>query len=421
MDSKKKINGIVFVALMIAGLSYAAQYSLPYVKYVFYDAMKEASGSTNTQLGLMMSIYGFGNIVFNIVGGFVADKLDYKKCIVISLLGTTALSIWLALNPTTTTMFIVWGLLVITTLFLFNPPVFKLTRMVVPDELIGDSVGVFSFFQAVGYIIINFIALYIYNKSIEVSTSSSAFSNVVWTYGFFTLLMGVAAFFVFKRLGKTDMQCTKEDNSAFTIKQLAQVMKEPGLWMMIIAAFCVYSASLTASYFTPYFSEVFGVAITFAGALGIINQYGGRLVSPILGKIAVKTKYVSRIVIVGLAMIFILVLAVMVLPKDTPIGVLMAITLLAGAAATMFMNISLAMSPEADVPRNSSGAALGLYAAIAYSPDMFQHTIFGHWLDTYGNAGFTYMFIYTLVLVVIGAIASTLLYKRSKRSGVLEK
>lgn len=408
------INKFVFLGLMIAGFSYAATYSLPYVKYVFYDAMIEATGSTNMQLGLMMTIYGLGNIIFNIAGGFITDKLNYKNCIIYSLLGTTALSIWLALAPTVVNMFIIWGLLVLTTLFLFNPSVFKLSRMVVPDKLVGESVGIFSFFQAVGYIVINFVALFVYDKTIAIASPKAAFSNVVWTYAFCTLAAAVAAYFIFKKLD--DVKADDGEDTRFTLAQLFLVVKQPGLWMMIITAFCVYSASLTASYFTPYFSQVFGVAITFAGALGIINQYGGRLLAPVLGKIATKTKFVSRMVAVGLVMIFVLIICVLLMPPTTPIWILIAVTLLAGAISTMFMNISLAMSPEADVPRNATGAALGVYAAVAYSPDMFQHTLFGYWIDTYGNQGYTYMFIYTIVLVSVGFVAAMMLYRRNKKS-----
>ena len=324
------------------------------------------------------------------------------------------MSIWLALAPTVVNMFIIWGLLVLTTLFLFNPSVFKLSRMVVPDKLVGESVGIFSFFQAVGYIVINFVALFVYDKTIAIASPKAAFSNVVWTYAFCTLAAAVAAYFIFKKLD--DVKADDGEDTRFTLAQLFLVVKQPGLWMMIITAFCVYSASLTASYFTPYFSQVFGVAITFAGALGIINQYGGRLLAPVLGKIATKTKFVSRMVAVGLVMIFVLIICVLLMPPTTPIWILIAVTLLAGAISTMFMNISLAMSPEADVPRNATGAALGVYAAVAYSPDMFQHTLFGYWIDTYGNQGYTYMFIYTIVLVSVGFVAAMMLYRRNKKS-----
>lgn len=413
----KKINKIVLLALAISGLSYAATYSLPYVKYVLYDAMIEASGATNMQLGLMMTIYGLGNVISNLIGGFVTDKLDYRKCIVYSLFGTTVLSAWLALNPTVTNMFIIWGLLVLTTLFLYNPPLFKLTRMVVPDELVGESVGVFAFFQAIGYITINFLALYVYDTSIIASGAAKAFSNVVWTYTFCTLVSAIAAAIIFRKI--EDVKESDADDNKFTLPQLVLVVKEPGLWLMVITAFCVYSTSLTASYFTPYFSQVFGVAITFSGALGIINQYGGRLLAPVLGKIATKTSYVSRMVTIGIAMVGALVIAVLILPKTTPLFVLIAVTLLVGIISTVFMNICLAMTPETNVPRNASGAALGVYAAIAYSPDMFQHTLFGYWIDKHGDAGYTFMFIYTIVLVAIGAWTSIKLYKAASKNRVL--
>ena len=125
--------------------------------------MMEATGATNTQLGLIMSVYGFGNVIFNLIGGFVTDKLDYKKCIIVSLLGTTALSVWLALAPSVINMYIIWGLFGVTTFFVFNPSIFKLPRMIVPEHLVGESVGMFSFAQSIGYMVINFTSLYVYN------------------------------------------------------------------------------------------------------------------------------------------------------------------------------------------------------------------------------------------------------------------
>ncbi len=161
----KKLNGWVITALMVGGICYAASYSLPYIKGIFYGPMMEATGASNTQLGLIMSVYGFGNIVFNLIGGFFTDKWDYKKCIIFSLLGTTVLSVWLALAPSVVNMYIIWGLFGVTTFFVFNPSIFKFPRMIVPDELVGESVGFFSFAQAIGYMLTNFVSLYVYNLS----------------------------------------------------------------------------------------------------------------------------------------------------------------------------------------------------------------------------------------------------------------
>lgn len=416
MEQKKGLGGWVMAALMIAGLCYAASYSLPYIKGVFYGPMMEATGATNTQLGLIMSVYGFGNIVFNLIGGFVTDKLDYKKCIVVSLLGTTILSIWLALAPSVMNMYIIWGLFGLTTFFVFNPAIFKLPRMIVPDELVGESIGFFSFAQSISYMIINFASLYVYNRSEAKVSQASAFSRVVWTYAAFTLVAALGCMLVFRKV--KDVKKEGEEEDKFTFSQLFLVMKEPGLWMMIICGFCLYSTTLTASYFVPYFHDVFGVAITFAGILGVLNMYGGRLFSPILGKIATKTKYVSRMVVFGAVFLFTLFVLVLLFSAYVPVGVLVGVSLGTGVLSTLFTNICLAMTPEANVARNASGTAMGLYAAIAYAPDLFQHTLFGHWLDKYGNTGYIYMFIFTLVLLTVGGVSAFMLYKKSRRENV---
>ena len=306
---KKGLGGWVTGALMIAGICYAASYSLPYIKGIFYDPMMKATGATNTQLGLIMSVYGFGNVIFNLIGGFVTDKLDYKKCIIVSLLGTTALSVWLALAPSVINMYIIWGLFGVTTFFVFNPSIFKLPRMIVPEHLVGESVGMFSFAQSIGYMVINFTSLYVYNLAEKSVGQVPAFSTVVWVYAGFTFVSALGCIFIFRKV--EDVNTEGDENEKFTFSQLALVMKEPGLWMMIICGFCMFSTMATTSYFVPYFNDVFGVAVTFSGVLGVLNLYGGRLFSPILGKIATKTKYVSRMVIFGTSALIVFLICIL--------------------------------------------------------------------------------------------------------------
>ena len=231
----KGLNGWVITALMIGGICYAASYSLPYIKGIFYGPMMEATGATNTQLGLIMSVYGFGNIIFNLIGGFFTDKWDYKKCIIVSLLGTN--------------MYIIWGLFGLTTFFVFNPSIFKMPRMIVPDELVGESVGFFSFAQSIGYMLINFVSLYVYNLSEKRVGEAASFANVVWVYAAFTFISAIGCIIIFRKVEDVNKDGASE--SKFSFGQLSQVMKEPGLWLMIICGFCMYSTMQTTSYFVP--------------------------------------------------------------------------------------------------------------------------------------------------------------------------
>lgn len=182
----------------------------------------------------------------------------------------------------------------------------------------------------------------------------------------------------------------------------------------------MYSTMQTTSYFVPYYKDVFQVAVTFSGVLGVLNLYGGRLFSPILGRIARETKYVSRMIVFGACTLIVFIICILLFASYVPIAVLMGASLVTGIVCTLFTNICLALPPEANVDRRASGTAMGLYAAIAYSPDLFQHSLFGYWLDTYGNAGYVRMFIFSIILLTVGAVSAFILYKRSKKSRIFE-
>lgn len=410
---KKTFTWKIWLTLFLSGLSYAIIYSIPYIKYVFYDAMAEATGGTNTQLGLAMSIYGAGNLISILIGGFVVDKFNYKTCILLSLVGTALLCAWLAVAPNINNVYIIWGLLIITTLFVFDPAIFKITRMIVPEDQVSRSVGYFTMFQSIGYMLVNFLGLYVYDRTSVTAGIAQGFCNVIWLYGGMLVVTAVLCIFLFRKV--EDVNVSKTGENDFTWGNIKKVLKNPALWMMTVIGICIYTTSLTASYFTPYFTSVLGVTITMAGVLGLFKQYGGRLFTPIFGEWAHRSKYVSRIIIFGLTAILALLIMVLVLPSGTPAWILIVISLAMGAFATMFMNLALALPTEGGIPRGFTGVAMGIYSAIAYAPDMYQHALYGHWLDKYGNAGYTRMFIYDAVFTCVGIIAAVMLYRLAKK------
>ena len=81
-----------YLTVLALGLAGGSIYFLPYIKYVFYDAQIAAMGISNTQSGLLMTMYTVGNMILYIPGGIVADKVKPKKALVVSLLGTAVLS-----------------------------------------------------------------------------------------------------------------------------------------------------------------------------------------------------------------------------------------------------------------------------------------------------------------------------------------
>ena len=81
-----KITAKTFVKLTVLGMSWTIVYTLAFIQYILYDPFLESIGCTNAQLGLLMTIFGLGNVLGAPVGGWLADRFDYKKIYVGSLI-----------------------------------------------------------------------------------------------------------------------------------------------------------------------------------------------------------------------------------------------------------------------------------------------------------------------------------------------
>ena len=87
MESESKVRK--YLAIFALGLAGGSIYCLPYIKYILYDAQIAAMDISNTQSGMLMTMYTIGNMILYIPGGILADKISPKKGITISLLATT--------------------------------------------------------------------------------------------------------------------------------------------------------------------------------------------------------------------------------------------------------------------------------------------------------------------------------------------
>lgn len=110
-----------YLTIIALGLAGGSIYFLPYIKYVFYDAQISTMGITNTQSGLMLTMYTIGNMILYIPGGIIADKVSPKKALVISLLSTTALAYIYAFSMNFAVAMVIWLGLSFSTAFVFGP------------------------------------------------------------------------------------------------------------------------------------------------------------------------------------------------------------------------------------------------------------------------------------------------------------
>ena len=423
MDKNKdRIAPIAYLAIVALGLLNSVVYSIPYIKDVFYEGMIELTGATNSQLGLLMTIYGLGEVISLPIGGVLAEKADSKKVLAISTILTAVGCFVLAIAPSYAMTAIVWLGLIFTSLFMFWGSLFKALRLLGSSRVQGKIVGYYQGAAGAGYFIINMILLKVYDMN-DAAGAAAGMKAVFLVLGILCVAIALFGYVAIKIAGNAidfsiidDTKAGSEENELL-IETVKACVKNKTVWFFGIVVFSVYAVKITIGYFTPYFQDVLGVAAVSTGVIAVIRVYGTQMLGAPLGGIwADKMNSTAKTVgILGLISLICLV-TTLVLPEHlVTVGVVTAISTIAAFAITTAYGIQFAIIPEGYVPAKYMATAIGLSTAIGYIPDVFQHALYGMWLDKYGNTGYTYMFIYGSFFALV-AVVTTMLFLKYKKS-----
>lgn len=185
---------------------------LPYVKYVFYDAQISTMGITNTQSGLMLTMYTIGNMILYIPGGIIADKVSPKKALVISLLSTTALAYIYAFSMNFAVAMVIWLGLSFSTAFVFWSSLMKAIRIIGTEEEQGFMYGLYYACNGITGALTNTLALNVYKTA--GNDMSSGFVRAVISGGSVAAVAGILLIFLMKEDKKTHPQQMTENRSS---------------------------------------------------------------------------------------------------------------------------------------------------------------------------------------------------------------
>lgn len=400
-----KLKSLITVYIM--GAAYAIIYALPFIQYVFYDPLLEGLNATNAQLGLLITIYGLGNLVAPF-GGLLVDRFNHKNIYLISLLATAGLCFAFAFKLNYTFAIIIWIGLAITSLFAFFPAHVKIVRSLADEKNQGKIFGLAESAGGVGSVIVNSLALYMFSRYTE---SIAGLKSAVIGYGIAALVVTVTLYFLIENPGKSE----KTTSDKIDFSDFALVLKHPGTWFTGIAIFSTYTLYVTLSYFTPYFTNVLGVSVAFSGGIAIVRTYLLRFIGAPLGGYIGDKVSVSKVVGVSLAGALVIIFTFMKVPVGTSVGILISLTLLISLFTYVARGNMFAVSSECKSPEKYAATVAGVVCAVGYSPDLFQFTLFGNWIDNFGNKGYNYIFIYTMVILCIGIVNAILTLKYKKK------
>lgn len=416
--SKISITGKQLLIVFFMGLAFAVVYATPFVQYVFYDDLAGALNASNTQLGFLIAIFGIGNLMAPL-GGALSDKFNPKKVYLLGMFITCALNFLLAMNMNYAFAVFIWAGLAVAGLILYFPAHTKLVRLIGDEESQGTIFGFTESACGLASVIINFIALGLYAKvAVGAMGGVAGLKAVIVSYGAVGLIATAALVFLLpdpSKEGNSGSESGDGKESRLSLKEWIGVFKDPRTWFAGIAVFATYSTYQTLSYFTPYFTNVLGATVVGSGAIAIIRTYGIRIVgAPLGGTIGDKIHSVSTVIATVLACAAVITLIFMFMPAGVPASFLTAMTLLIGFMIHIARGAMFAVPSEVRIPRRYAASTAGMVCAIGFCPDLFQTAMYGHWLDTLGNAGYTRIFIYIIIIMAVGVLngIATIIYKK---------
>lgn len=411
-----------FLLLFALGIAYGFMYVMPYMKSSFYDQMIAAMGCTNEQLGSLMTYYTIALTISYLPGGWIGDRFNPKPVLLASIFGQAALSFLFMFTYQSYTMsVIIWCLMALTGGFAFWPSLMKGIRMTGSDDEQGRIFGIFEALNGLASLLLSFVMLGIMAIA-GAGDLVTGFKSAVASMGVLSLVSGILVLVLMPKNAAYGATST-EKAEKIGLKEYISTFKIPGVWIMSILVWCYVTISAVASYLTPYSTNVLGMSAVLASSIGTIRTYGCRLVGgPLGGFIADKAfKSVSKEQVLGQTACAVTLGFFLVLPTGISGGLLVVLLLLVGVAMFLCKGTYFSVQPELGIPTNVSATAVAIATLIGYLPDMFVHTMFGKWIDTYGNAGYTRIFIYGIGTAVLGIIAAlTAVYishKVAKKAG----
>lgn len=392
MTTKRK-----YVTIFLLTLSCLC-YNLPYLSSSFYTQFLEAFQLTNTQAGLLLSMFSLTATPGYLFGGLLADKFSPKKLVVLSAFLTAGVGAALVFVNSFTGMLICYLCFGLTTTFINWAAVMKLIRAQADRNTEGKVFGFFEFSYAIIGAVTSYGILAFMQKIIE----NVGFKGVVGIYAGMLLVIGFLILFLTKDI---------EGNSAsdgFDFRMVKKALAHPVTWINGFIVMGMFVLVTGATYLSPYMTQVFGFSAAIGSGFAIFHRTLARLLfTPIGGALLDKWKTPKLLIIAASAMIVILA-ALYLIPQNPSMGivaiVLMVILVifLASARSGMYTPI-----PEAKIPYEITGTAMGITSAIGYSTDLWLYTVCGNWIDKYGADGYKNilcLFIAAMVVVIISSI-----------------
>ena len=391
------------MALIVLFIGGGIIYLLPYLRGTYYQTLQQALGVTNTQLGVIQSVYGLLTIICYFPGGWLADRVSPRKLLTFSFVATGVMGLYYAAIPPYPAVVAIHIIFGITTTVTFWAAFIKATRQCASPSAQGRAFGILEGGRGLTSTILSLVSVALFAKF---ASEVAGMKAVIVSYSAAYIIIGIITWFVIK----DDMG---EGTEKITLDGVKRVLSMPVVWLIAAIVLCAYIPFRNSDFITPYMTDICGVGAAMGAILGTIRYYGMRPVgSVVAGFIADKISS-SKTLIYCFIVIIITNILYVIFP-GSPKLLYYVITNMVVFMTVCFATrgIYFALLEEGKVPIALSGTAVGVICTIAFTPDIWSPILGGYFLDTFpGVAGYSYVFIITVIAAALGIVFTYLFRK----------
>lgn len=400
-----------WMLLILVSMGSSVIYGPIYLKTVFYDPLMQALGCTNTELNTLVSIYGIAAVVFYFFSGVIADKVRVRTLSWVGYVGVAVLTFYYATLPSYGILVAVFVLYAVFSILIWWGTRYKLVRLICDEEEYSQKIGLsYGIFGGVG------LVLSLIQAGIVSAFPDAAMGMTVLLVvsGVIILVCGILAFvFIPKFEGEI-----VADAKMFDFRAAGQALKIPAVWFAAFTMICIYSVYQGASFTTPFMTSVLAAPVAIVSVISIVRSYGVSILSaPVFGWVAKVVGSPSKVIFFGLIGAIVCLLALIFLPHNPSIIVVVAILVcLLSFVMNGLYGIASGQLAEAHIPNHLFGTGVGLISIIGLCPDAFLHTWFGIIMDQQGNDAYGTIFMILIAFSVAGMLFAALTLRAGKKN-----
>ena len=394
--------------MVVLCISASSIFWAPFLREVYYIPMQDAMNLSNTQMGMLMGVFGGVGLLTYFPGGWLADRVSPRKLITLSLIATGISGLYFSTFPgyiASLLLHAFWG---VSITLVFWGALIKATRGWAPAAEQGRAFGILETGRGLNDVFsaTAFLALFIW-----LGSGKSALSTVIVCFSLFNIGLGVATWFLIEDSENN----SPSDTKIVGVQDVLTVLKMPVVWLISVVILCAYSAYWGSFFFTPYASDVFLMSVTMGAALSVGRMWLRPVAALAAGFLGDRFG-ISKTVAVSMA-ITAVCFALFAMTPATPAILPLVILNVAISASFIFAMraIYFALLEEGGIPLRLTGTAAGIASVIGFTPDVYMPVVGGLLLDAYpGVTGYRLLFGFVAVLAVIGFFAALMIIRLQK-------